>query len=319
MANTTITVGPDVERYREAERELWNHYGLEPTERFVEIESPAVRLRLLEVGSGEPVLFVHGTIGPAWPPLVRELSGFRSLILDRPGWGLSSPLDFSRYEYEAVVGDLLRGVLDALGIERANVVGGSIGNVWALRLAERYPSRVAGAVLLGSGPLLPDIAVPAPIQALASPAGEEMVRFPTSPERVREMLRGGGHGASLDAGTIPVELIEWRSALGTYTDSMVHERSMVQAIVDRTGYRPGLTFEDSELAAIERPILLVYGTADPLGSAETWRRFTDLLPNGELRLLDGFGHQPWLDDPSGVAGHVGRFLTRTQRETEDSA
>lgn len=312
MTNTTIAAGPGIEHYREAERALWSHYGLEPTERFVEVESPAVRLRLLEVGSGEPVLFVHGTIGPAWPPLVRELNGFRSLLLDRPGWGLSSPLDFSRYEYKAVVADVLRGVLDALGIERANIVGGSIGDVWALRLAERHPSRVARAVLLGSGPLLPEIAVPGPIQALASPAGEEMVRSPTSPQRVREMLLGGGHGASLDAGRIPEVLIEWRSALGTHTDSMRHEREMVQAIVGPTGYRPGLTFEDSELAAIQRSILLVYGTADPLGTVETWRRFTGLLPDGELRLLNGFGHQPWLDDPSAVAGHVGRFLTRTQ-------
>ena len=40
------------ERYRRAERAVWNHYGLEPTEQFVEFESPAVRLRIQEVGSG---------------------------------------------------------------------------------------------------------------------------------------------------------------------------------------------------------------------------------------------------------------------------
>jgi pimeloyl-ACP methyl ester carboxylesterase len=41
---------------------------------------------------------------------------------------------------------------------------------------------------------------------------------------------------------------------------------------------------------------------------ETWRRVVDLLPRGELQLIDGAGHMPWLDDPSGVAGHVKRLL-----------
>jgi hypothetical protein len=48
-------------------------------------------------------------------------------------WGLSSALDFSGYEYKVLVADVLRGVLDGLGLDQAHVVGGSIGNVWALR------------------------------------------------------------------------------------------------------------------------------------------------------------------------------------------
>jgi pimeloyl-ACP methyl ester carboxylesterase len=295
--------------YLEAERGLWNYYGLTASERFIEVGSPAARLRVLEVGAGEPVLFVHGTIGPAWPPLVRELSDFRCLMIERPGWGLSSPIDFSRYEYKRVVADLLLGLLDALGIERAHVVGGSIGNVWALRLAQRHPSRVGRVVLLGEGPLLAEIPVPKIVKLIASPLGALMVRLPTKPKRVREdILRGAGHGASLDDGRIPDVLVEWRAALGTYTHSMRHERAMVRAIVSaRSGWRPGLTFEDGELRALEHPTLLVYGTADR-SPVESWRRFVDLLPRGELRLVDGAGHQPWFDDPTGVAADVTRFL-----------
>lgn len=297
------------ERYEEAERALWDHYGVTPSERFIELESPAARLRVLEVGTGEPVVFVHGTIGPAWPPLVRELSDFRCLMLERPGWGLSSPIDFSKHEYKRVVADVLRGALDALGVDRAHVVGGSIGNVWALRLAQRHASRVGRVVLLGEGPLLSEIPVPKIVKLIASPLGALMVRLPTQPKRVREdILRGAGHGASLDAGRIPDVLVDWRAALGTHTESMRHERAMVRAIVSaRSGWRPGLTFEDAELGAIQHPTLLVYGTADR-SSVESWRRFVGLLPRGELQLVESAGHQPWFDDPTGVADDVSRFL-----------
>jgi 2-hydroxy-6-oxonona-2,4-dienedioate hydrolase len=311
-ATTAITaVDARAERYREAERILWNHYGLEPTERFVEVTSPPARLRLVEVGSGPPLLLVPGTAGtgPYWGPLVRELKDFRCLLLDRPGWGLSTPLDYSSVEYGTAIADLLRGVLDALELDRADVAGASIGDVWALRLASRHPDRVGRVVLLGGGPIVADSGAPGVIRLIASPIGAIMVRLPQKPGRVRAFLRQAGHGASLDAGRIPDEYIRWRVAFDRETDSMRNERDMVRAIVSwRRGLRPELTFDDAELAAIQQPTLLIYGTADPVGTAETWKRVMNLIPRGELQLVDGAGHMPWLDDPSAVAGHVSRFL-----------
>ena len=57
--------GDRAERYRRAERAFWGHHGLAPVERFVQVSAPAARLRVQEAGSGPPVLFVHGTGGPA--------------------------------------------------------------------------------------------------------------------------------------------------------------------------------------------------------------------------------------------------------------
>lgn len=293
--------------FLEAERKLWAYYGLEPRETFVEVDSPRCRLRVLEVGSGEPVLLVHGTVGPgSWASLVPELDGFRAIVLDRPGWGLSTPVDFHSVNYGRCVGDLLRGTLDALDVARAHVVGGSIGNVWALRLAASHPVRVGRVVLLGAGPLVPDAGVPGIIRLIASPAGAVMIRLMNSPARVRTMLRRSGHGASLDAGLIPDAFVEWRASAAR---AMRHERAMVRAIVDGDSYRPGLTFDDDELAASRTPTLMVYGTQDPVGSVDVWRRFVDLLPRAELEVLDGAGHMPWFDEPTAVGERVRRFLS----------
>jgi pimeloyl-ACP methyl ester carboxylesterase len=289
---------------------LWQHYGLAPEERFLDLDAPAARLRVLEFGSGEPVLFVHGTVGPGgWASLISELPGFRSIVLERPGWGLSSSIDFSRQDYKTLVADVLQGVLDALELERAHVVGGSIGNVWALRVAAQHPSRVERIVLMGGGPIVAEARVPGIIRLLASPAGALMVRLPDKPARLRSILRQSGHGASLDAGRIPDEFIDWRVAVGRETGSMRHEREMVCAIVKGKSYRPGLTFDDAELAAIRHPTLHVYGTADhTVGSAEIFSRVANALPRGDLRLVEGAGHMPWFDDLDTVGDEVGRFL-----------
>jgi pimeloyl-ACP methyl ester carboxylesterase len=129
--------------------------------------------------------------------------------------------------------------------------------------------------------------------------------------RVRAIMRDSGHGASLDAGRIPDEFIRWRVSLGRETDSMRHERDMVRAVVSGKGFRPGFMFTDTELGAVPQPALLVYGTADPVGSVDLWRRVVGLLPRGELHLVENGGHLPWLDEPAGVATRVGRFLAAT--------
>ena len=90
---------PDVrlERYRAAERTLWARYDLEPVERSIDLAEVNGALRVLDIGAGDPLLFVPGTggTGPYWAPLVRELKADRRcLLVDRPGWGLSTAIDY---------------------------------------------------------------------------------------------------------------------------------------------------------------------------------------------------------------------------------
>jgi pimeloyl-ACP methyl ester carboxylesterase len=309
-----------MERYLAAETRLWQHHGSTPRERFVELARPRARLRVLEAGSGPPVLFIHGTVGPgSWPSLVAGLPGFRCLVLDRPGWGLSTPVDYPRDGYRAYAGDLLARSLDALDLERVDIVGGSIGDLWALGLAEHHPERVGRVVLLGGGPLAPAVGIPPFIRVVTSPIGALIVRLPVNADRVRSILRDSGHGPSLDAGRIPDAFVEWRVANDTETTAMRHERAMARQVVDGRAYRAGITFGAAELAAIEAPVLLVYGTADQTGDADTWRAFTSALPNGSLEIIEGAGHMPWFDEPARVTRLVGGFLARPAIESIPAA
>jgi pimeloyl-ACP methyl ester carboxylesterase len=299
------------ERYRQAEQALWDHYGLQPTERFVEVDKPATRIRVVEVGSGLPLLVVHGTFGsgPAFAALAREMPNRRLLLMDRPGFGLSSPIAYRLDGLGPAIADLQWAVLDRLAVDRVDVIGHSIGANFALRLALHHPERVRRVVLLGAGPIVQEAGVPPVIRRIASPLGAIMVRLTRRRGVTLSMIRGSGHAPALADGRIPDVLVDWRVAVNRDTDSMSHERDMVRAILQGGRYRPELTFADSELAEIQQPTLMLYGTADSVGSPAIWRRVIDSLPNGQLTILDGAGHMVWLDDPAGVARRTESFLS----------
>ena len=215
-----------------------------------------MRLRVVELGSGSPIVFFPGTLvtGAAWAALVRELAGDRCLLVDRPGQGLSSAVDVPPGGYGATVSRIAEGLFDTLELGRATVVGHSIGAVWALRAALAMPSRVERVVLLGSGPVVDELEVPDFIARIASPLGAIIVRLPFSAGRARSIMRDSGHGATLDAGGVPDELANWMAAFANETRSMRNERSTVRMIVGKGGWRPGLTFDDRELASIKAPL-----------------------------------------------------------------
>ena len=298
------------ERYRHAEATLWKHYGLVPTEQFIDVQALRVRVRVQVVGSGTPILFIHGGVWPgaAFASLIAEVPGFRSVVLDRPGCGLSSPLDFSKHAYKTVIAQLLTGVLDAVGIERIHVVGQEVGAAWALALAAAHPTRVDRLVLTGAAPLLHEQPVPTFLKVLASPIGTLIVRLPQSRGQARSILRQDGHGASVEAGRIPDAYLDWHVALMRETPTMRNERALIRAMLGRGRWQPEVTYVADMLAQLQHPILYIYGTNDPESTVDRVRHVVGLLPGAELHLLQGGGHLPWLDDPSQIGARVAGFL-----------
>jgi pimeloyl-ACP methyl ester carboxylesterase len=109
------------------------------------------RLRYLDVGTGTPLLLVHG-LGASWslwshnlPALIAE---HRVIVVDLPGFGASQslvgPVSFDDY------GIALAGLLDFIGIDSAVAVGHSLGGLICQRLATLYPSRVGALVLVST-------------------------------------------------------------------------------------------------------------------------------------------------------------------------
>jgi pimeloyl-ACP methyl ester carboxylesterase len=131
---------------------------LAPEVRSSTVAVNGAELRVLEAGQGFPVLMLHGfpELAFSWRHQLPALAaaGYRAIAPDQRGYGGSSrPAGLDKYDIEHLMADAI-GLLDALGCERAVVIGHDWGSMVAWTLALRHPSRFAGVVGM-SVPFIP--------------------------------------------------------------------------------------------------------------------------------------------------------------------
>jgi 2-hydroxy-6-oxonona-2,4-dienedioate hydrolase len=301
----------DEHAYHQAEHALWTDVGVTPAQHRIRLERNAVTVRLQEVGAGPPVLFLHGgpgACGTAWASLVARLPDLRCLLLDRPGCGLSDPKPLSdpaavRHETETLVVD----VLDALGLDRAHLVGSSHGGYAALHGAAAYPERVDRIVLLGSPGLVQGARVTLFDRLLLAPGARRVFGlFPASERAFRNTLRQLGHSPDLP---ISRAELDWYVALQRHTDTMRNDlASMANMGTFRGGFDPSLWIGPELLGQVSSPTYLLWGAQEVYGDKDVARRTADALVNAELEIVDG-GHLIWLDAPDHAADVVRKHLT----------
>lgn len=258
-----------------------------------------VRLRLRDTGPRDApaVILLHG-FGASldtWEPWARTLSTrFRVIRFDLPGFGLTGPDPTGDYS-DARQRQILLGLLDQLHIERASLVGNSLGGRIAWNFAAHHPDRVARLVLVSpDGFASPGFGydrppeVPLAMQALPYVAP-------------RSMLRANLAAAYAN----PNALTE--ATLTRYRDLLLAPgvRRAILARTEQTILRdPAPT-----LTRISAPTLLLWGEEDgmiPISNAEDYLRY---LPDATLVRLPNLGHLPFEEDPAGSLLPVDRFLS----------
>ena len=159
-------------RLRATEGRVAAANGLDVQERWVDIASPSVRVRLLESGAGDPVLFINGISAPGigMAPLAGRLPGRRHLLVDLPGHGLSPPYLWQGAPIREQAVNVIAGVLDGLGIDQVTLVGNSLGGLFSLWFALDQPSRASRAVIVGQ-----------PAVAIAGSRGDLIMGMLTTP------------------------------------------------------------------------------------------------------------------------------------------
>ncbi len=289
-----------VTAFRVAERALFAHHGFDASERSFSFRGGM--MRALDVGDGVPTLFVHGGGGCAamWAPLVEALRGRRSILVDRPGFGLSASQDLRAVDFRQHATEVLSATLDAFSLPAVDVIANSMGGLWSLWLALDRPERVRSLTLIGAPAFTGGGSAPLPLRLLGRPGlGRAMMALEgASPAQVDTLWRRMGHepkalSPAMHALTLALE------RLPTYGPAW---RGLLARITRLGGPKDDCVLRDDELARIAVPTAVVWGSHDPFGGTEMGQSIARTL-RGSFAIA-GRGHLPWLDDPRGCAASV---------------
>lgn len=245
------------------------------------VEVNAARLWYRIDGTGPDLILVHAGVADLrmWNGVVEELAGrMRCVRFDMRGYGrtTSPPGMFSP-------ADDLDGILAALDIAGAVVVGASVGGLQALELAVAYPHRVAQLILIA--PPLPDHAW-----------SREMRAFEAAEDAAFEA------GRIDEAVELCVEM--WASKAAPGHQELVREMLarafgiQLEVATNELGLRPPVT---ERLAEVVVPTAVAYGDEDVADFVAIAHRLAQELPNAALHPIAGAGHLPALEQPATVA------------------
>jgi pimeloyl-ACP methyl ester carboxylesterase len=256
------------------------------TQEFLEL--PGGRVHLLRGGTGEPVLFLHAAGGAgAWHPFHGLLadSGFEVIAPDHPGFGKSDEFP----EAEAV-DDLVfhyLDVLDALGLDRPHVVGGSFGGWIAAELAVYAPHRIGSLTLLSAAGLrLPDHPVTDLFLLPPAKLGPVLFHNPPPPPPAPSP----GTAPDLDA------------IIAAYREATSLARFCWTPFMND----PKL---ERRLRRITAPTLVVAPSDDRVVPVEHAQRYAAAIPGAAYAEVPDCGHAMYFEKPEEFASTVAQFLS----------
>jgi 3-oxoadipate enol-lactonase len=242
---------------------------------------------------GRAIVLLHGLGGNAgfWGPTLPALAGHRVLAWDMPGYGASAPVEPGFPALAAALGRMM----DAAGLERADLVGHSIGGMAALEFALTWPERVRSLTLYASPPAFGG----------RDPAFRE--RFLADRLAPLEAGRGLGEIAPQVIGRM----------LGDNPDPAARSRIASMAAVPEAGYRAALatlvTFDRrDDLGQLDMPCLVLVGEADPLAPFHVMHWTANAIPGARMAVIADAGHLAHLERPSDFNTMLTSFLDRTE-------
>ena len=260
-----------------------------------------LRLHSLDWGEAErpPVLFLHGggQTARTWDLVCLALrTEYRCLALDQRGHGDSEWSYAFDYSPEAHAGDFAR-VLDAFGIERAVVVGMSMGCLNGLRFAIGHPDRVAAFVAVDAGP---------------------WVRIEGS-HRIREFVQEANGAHDLDAlveralrfnpRRDPALLrVSLRHNLRVLPDGRLTWKTDRRNPIDMDRMVAWLKALQADVEAIRCPLLVLRGAESDVFLDEHAERFAWAVPYGRWARVEGAGHTIQGDAPAALVRELRGFL-----------
>jgi 2-hydroxy-6-oxonona-2,4-dienedioate hydrolase len=247
------------------------------------VQTKEFKIEYYEAGQGHPIIMLHGT-GPGatgWSnfyPNVGPLSAkYRAIAMTFPGWGESSEFDPSMEPRTKVNARAVKLLMDELGLEKAALVGNSMGGMATQQFAVDYPDRISHAIMMGSP--APGVN---PLQPAGWSEGMQVLReayAEPSPDNFKRLVRVMVYDSSF----VTDELVQARSRA-----ALANQTHLTNWLKPNAGALPSSLADD--LQKVQTPTLIIHGHDDRTVPLEGGLRLLALMPNSRLVVFNHCGH-----------------------------
>ncbi len=262
------------------------------------VDAGGFRLRYIEAGQGPVALLFHGaSLGSSADVFRRNLGplaagGVRAIAFDFPGFGLSS---YTEDGSVALKKKVTLAFMDAMGIDKAALIGHSQAGNIAVALALEAPERVSHIVVLGTGSLLPPLEGGAGKKEGAAQARLEsrMARSEPSIEDTRKLLEANLFHHELITDD-ELQLRHSRS-VGEAFKAFVARQEMAEAAKAQAApaKKPSTPLWQ-RLTELKQPLLMIYGREDRARAADRFALLREKEPGLDMHMAEGCKHLvPW--------------------------
>jgi pimeloyl-ACP methyl ester carboxylesterase len=245
-----------------------------------------------------PIVLLHGTSASlhTWDGWVRGLKGTRRVVrMDLPAFGLTGPNAQNDYSIATYV-QFVRATLDAVGVKACVLGGNSLGGQIAWASASAMPERIKKLILVdAAGYRFDSTSVPIGFRIATTPG----VRVIAERILPRSVVEGSLHNVYGDPSKVTPELVDRYYDLALRTGNR-------QALARRFEQR--FTSDESQIAALKVPTLILWGGKDRLIPPDSATRFAKDIAGSMLVMFDALGHVPHEEDPVATLAPVQLFL-----------
>ncbi|BAX92892.1 alpha/beta fold hydrolase [Mycobacterium shigaense] len=267
------------------------------------------RIAYRDAGEGHTLLLIHGMAGSSatWRAIIPQLSKkYRVIAPDLLGHGSSAK---PRGDYSlGAFAVFLRDLLDELGVDRATVIGQSLGGGIAMQFTHQHRDYCERLALIGSGGLGPDLS---PVLRFLSAPGAELVLPVVVPQPVLNL--GNKVASWLSAAGIQAPRAgEMWSAYCSLSDARTRQAFLrtLRSVVDYRGQAVSALNKLHIAAGL--PTLLIWGDQDRIIPVAHAYAAHDAVDGSRLEVLEGVGHFPHVEAPAAVADILENFIASTE-------
>lgn len=255
-----------------------------------------------EAGSGPVLFLLHGSGAgvTGWENWHEVIPAFaqthRVIVPDIVGFGLTERPADTKFNIKVWVNHFL-GIMDALGIEKASLVGNSFGGALALATALSNPHRLRSLVLMGT------------------PAGEferanksSSWNFEPTIENMRELLLGFPYDPSF----VTDDMVAGRYEVSQHTDSSAAYRKLFAKPDETKKTTTAKGIPEDDLRAIQHPVLVLHGREDSVVPLECGLRIGRACANSEVHIFGKCGHWVQIERRDSFVALASEFLARSE-------